>query len=700
MDTRMETMLASFRATAADDDILIDGLLEAPAWGDRSVFSAADRLLALIPHSSGNDVFVGGATRRTSRSLREVVLRRKRVLRCAWHRLCLHARTKLNELHAGTLRVVSIRVRCAWVLSAQSRAFEHWRCVYRPPRSIGNEEMEAGSDSKAPQARRIIDLESELSELTTLADERQWLAQVLTKQLVREEDRNKHLAAQLGNALNRVPLSDDDDETKHKLEDGNANEEAGDAPPLTSRRLRPSRLLSLDAVFNSTVLPLPEGGVQLLNHLEGETEAAGKALLEQHSPGRDDDGEVKVDGNGVRQEPPAAHAKPVATAQALSRTGDALAETKITHAPPLDRKSASKVTTPTRRILAWDTPVWSQGTVAQTPLDPANAPVSLRKLSDAAVVAKHIVEDAPVQAAFAHYAVALVPLFAKFATKRVKGVQLLSENNWLRLNKSTGLIPTSVSAKSLRHFALCALTSNRNSTETTNLSFAEFSTGLGLVAIYVFREHQEEWSTREKVIALLVTMLNNSSGIMRPPNNQNRHAGDSSSNGTSSSNDWPVPEMPTPFLGPRLEGFLWRLFYHFGTSTAGGGSSSSSPRGKKLVPIKVLTNWGWAKLVKELLGGHLHSTEGQVHPDVMFNRFAHRQTGKLSFEAYLRAVTECDRILARTHAVANTENRGLPQQTPQAENEENTLPPLSNLLAGVSSANGFSAAPSSSREGR
>ena len=58
--------------------------------------------------------------------------------------------------------------------------------------------------------------QSELSELTTLADERQWLAQVLTKQLVREEDRNKHLAAQLGNALNRVPLSDDDDETKHK----------------------------------------------------------------------------------------------------------------------------------------------------------------------------------------------------------------------------------------------------------------------------------------------------------------------------------------------------------------------------------------------------------------------------------------------------------------------------------------------------
>jgi hypothetical protein len=40
-----------------------------------------------------------------------------------------------------------------------------------------------------------------LEEAAALSDERQWLAQVLTKQLVREEDRNKQLTAQLADDL-------------------------------------------------------------------------------------------------------------------------------------------------------------------------------------------------------------------------------------------------------------------------------------------------------------------------------------------------------------------------------------------------------------------------------------------------------------------------------------------------------------------
>jgi hypothetical protein len=49
-----------------------------------------------------------------------------------------------------------------------------------------------------------------------------------------------------------------------------------------SVRKRPSQGIALEAVF-STASPLPAGGVQLLSHLEGETEAAG-ALLERFDP--------------------------------------------------------------------------------------------------------------------------------------------------------------------------------------------------------------------------------------------------------------------------------------------------------------------------------------------------------------------------------------------------------------------------------
>jgi hypothetical protein len=168
--------------------------------------------------------------------------------------------------------------------------------------------------------------------------------------------------------------------------------------------------------------------------------------------------------------------------------------------------------------------------------------------------------------------------------------------------------------------------------------------------------------------------------------------------------------MPEPVLGPRIEGFLWRLFEHF--AGGGGGSGGSSPRGKTAgttkVSTKVLSNWGWAKLVKELLGEQRIANEQQVHPDVMFNRFAHRQSGKLSFEAFLFAVAECDRILAHKHPAASTSS-GTSQTSPKAhanqelprrnaENQENAIPPLGHLLARVSGA--ITSAPMSPRRVR
>jgi hypothetical protein len=100
------------------------------------------------------------------------------------------------------------------------------------------------------------------------------------------------------------------------------------------------------------------------------------------------------------------------------------------------------------------------------------------KLSDATVVAEQITSDSPVQAFFAHHEPALRNLFSAYATKRLQGVQLLTESAWLRLCKSLGICPAMVSSKSLRHFALC-------SGPESGLTLANFTTGLGLCAIYV-----------------------------------------------------------------------------------------------------------------------------------------------------------------------------------------------------------------------
>jgi len=60
----------------------------------------------------------------------------------------------------------------------------------------------------------------------------------------------------------------------HRAVDG---ETKGTVDGDASFRKRPSQGIALEAVF-STASPLPAGGVQLLSHLEGETEAAGALL--------------------------------------------------------------------------------------------------------------------------------------------------------------------------------------------------------------------------------------------------------------------------------------------------------------------------------------------------------------------------------------------------------------------------------------
>lgn len=151
-----------------------------------------------------------------------------------------------------------------------------------------------------------------------------------------------------------------------------------------------------------------------------------------------------------------------------------------------------------------------------------------------------------------------------------------------------------MSSKSLRHFALCC--------GGDALSFQHFTTGLGLCAIYVYREHQEAWSTREKVATLLASLASIPHAPPAP---------------------WPAPwpdlRAPEAYIGPRAEGFLWRLFEHFGQRKDGG-----------------LTNWGWAKLVREL------KVDAPTHPDVLFNK--HAAKGRLPFENFVVAVTEFDRL--------------------------------------------------------
>ena len=206
-------------------------------------------------------------------------------------------------------------------------------------------------------------------------------------------------------------------------------------------------------------------------------------------------------------------------------------------------------------------------------------------------------------------------------------------HRWLRMTKSVGLSPTLVSSKSLRHFA--AVCAQNGGTETT-LPFASFLTGLGLCAIYVHREHQDEWSTREKAVAMLHDLS----------------AREPALDGV---------KVPQQFLGPRVEGFLYRIFDHF--SSKGSGKA------------KVLSNWGWSKLLKELrLDG-----AGAAQPDVMFSRYASRGKG-LSFEAFIQAITELDRVLAQKSSAERT----VPF-SPSAVDQENRGAPLSAVLGDITS---------------
>ena len=274
---------------------------------------------------------------------------------------------------------------------------------------------------------------------------------------------------------------------------------------------------------------------------------------------------------------------------------------------------------------------------------PAPTPTAaLRKLSDATVVAKQIASDAPTQALFVTYAEPLRSLFGRFASKRVQGELLLSENGWLRLTKNVGLSPSLVSSKSLRHFAMCTGGAD------AALSFPQFLTGLGLCAIYVHRSHQDVWSLREKVLTLFA-------GFKNCP---------------------AIATVPSQCVGPRVEGFLWRLFDHF--SSASATSHHKGP--------KSLTNWGWAKLVRELRVSH-----SDAHPDVMFGRHATR--GKLSFEAFVRAMTDLDRLIANDRGGLKMGGGGTPRGTsarrspplsPRPHNQENAAP-LTNVLSEVTS---------------
>jgi hypothetical protein len=83
-------------------------------------------------------------------------------------------------------------------------------------------------------------------------------------------------------------------------------------------------------------------------------------------------------------------------------------------------------------------------------------------------------------------------------------------------------------------------------------------------------------------------------------------------------------KLPSHLVGPRVEAALWRLFDAF----AGGANLK-----------RALTNWGWAKLLREL-----KAESATFHPDVLFNRFAAK--GRLPFDAFVQAVAELERLLA------------------------------------------------------
>jgi len=487
--------------------------------------------------------------------------------------------------------------------------------------------------------------------------------------------------------------------------------EPGSEVGAPGTRKRPSRL-ALEAVFSSAS-PLPAGAMQLLSHLEGETEAAGVLL------GRESQAQVQqqphVQAQAQQQavqvpQVPQDQQQQQMQLQAGFAAGWAAAHSSLTEKAGLPSQPPTplqlEVPTPSHHREAPHSPQPPPSASSPLPMQPTEphtdrrsiipqppsrhedyrtstsgwseqleptrlghtfnasfgAPMSsmsafespaptpsaaLRKLSDATVVAKQIASDAPTQALFATYAEPLRSLFGRFASKRVQGELLLSENGWLRLTKSVGLSPSLVSSKSLRHFAMCTGGAD------AALSFPQFLTGLGLCAIYVHRSHQDAWSLREKVLTLFA-------GFKNCP---------------------AIAAVPSQCVGPRVEGFLWRLFDHF--------SSASSATSRQKGP-KSLSNWGWAKLVRELKVSHC-----DAHPDVMFGRHATR--GKLSFEAFVHAMTDLDRLIAHdrngglkggTIIPGSASARRSPPLSPRPHNQENAAP-LTNVLSEVTSTTGF-----------
>lgn len=168
-----------------------------------------------------------------------------------------------------------------------------------------------------------------------------------------------------------------------------------------------------------------------------------------------------------------------------------------------------------------------------------------------------------------------------------------------------GLSEALISTKSLRHFADCAATgSNRT------LTLGTFSTALGLCAIYVHREQRDTWSLREKVLVLLNTM-----GGHEPTLGAVR--------------------VPSTLIGPRVEAFLYSLFENFASNGKRNGGTNRA--------TKSLTNWGWAKLLRELHVSESGLTSS-VHPDVIYTKYATK--GKLFFDPFIEAMTEFDRLQA------------------------------------------------------
>jgi hypothetical protein len=103
--------------------------------------------------------------------------------------------TLVWKFQSGALRIVSIATERRRIRGAGRVAFERWRDL-----ALGTFElvprhtfMQAVREKQA----RIADLEAKLAEVTVVSEERQWLAQVLTKQLVREEDRGSRFKDQI-----------------------------------------------------------------------------------------------------------------------------------------------------------------------------------------------------------------------------------------------------------------------------------------------------------------------------------------------------------------------------------------------------------------------------------------------------------------------------------------------------------------------